>query len=30
MVPVIYICEFCLKYVKSLKCLERHLVSHVV
>ena len=24
--PVIYICEFCLKYVKSRKCLERHLV----
>ena len=25
--PVIYICEFCLKYVKSEKCLERHRVS---
>ena len=24
--PIIYICEFCLKYVKSKKCLERHLV----
>lgn len=24
--PVIYICEFCLKYVKSRKCLERHKV----
>ena len=24
--PVIYICEFCLKYVKSKKCLERHKV----
>lgn len=24
--PVIYICEFCLKYMKSPKCLERHLV----
>jgi histone acetyltransferase HTATIP len=23
--PVIYICEFCLKYMKSPKCLERHL-----
>jgi len=23
--PVIYICEFCLKYIKSPKCLERHL-----
>ncbi|CAI5798041.1 histone acetyltransferase KAT5 isoform X1 [Podarcis lilfordi] len=25
--PVLYLCEFCLKYVKSLKCLQRHLVS---
>ena len=25
--PVIYICEFCLKYMKGQKCLERHLVS---
>ncbi|KAI0217573.1 Histone acetyltransferase KAT5 [Lamellibrachia satsuma] len=24
-VSVIYICEFCLKYMKSQKCLERHL-----
>ena len=24
---VIFICEFCLKYLKSKKCLERHLVS---
>ena len=24
---LLYICEFCLKYVKSNKCLERHLVS---
>lgn len=24
--PVLYLCEFCLKYVKSLKCLQRHLV----
>ncbi|XP_024073561.1 histone acetyltransferase KAT5 isoform X2 [Terrapene carolina triunguis] len=23
--PVLYLCEFCLKYVKSLKCLQRHL-----
>ncbi|XP_057315307.1 histone acetyltransferase KAT5-like isoform X1 [Hydractinia symbiolongicarpus] len=23
-VPCIYICEFCLKYVKSLACLQRH------
>ncbi|CAH1791663.1 unnamed protein product [Owenia fusiformis] len=23
--PIVYICEFCLKYVKSHKCLERHL-----
>ncbi|CAI8051957.1 Histone acetyltransferase KAT5 [Geodia barretti] len=22
--PVVYICEFCLKYLKSLKCLQRH------
>jgi histone acetyltransferase HTATIP len=22
--PVIYLCEFCLKYMKSSKCLERH------
>ena len=22
--PVVYICEFCLKYLKSIKCLERH------
>ena len=27
--PVIYLCEFCLKYVKSTKCLERHKV-HVL
>ncbi|XP_043542627.1 histone acetyltransferase KAT5a [Chiloscyllium plagiosum] len=25
--PVLYLCEFCLKYLKSLKCLQRHLVS---
>ena len=25
--PIIYLCEFCLKYVKSRKCLERHKVS---
>ena len=24
--PVIYLCEFCLKYVRSRKCLERHKV----
>lgn len=24
--PVLYLCEFCLKYLKSLKCLQRHLV----
>ncbi|XP_061172133.1 histone acetyltransferase KAT5-like isoform X3 [Saccostrea echinata] len=23
--PILYICEFCLKYVKSKKCLERHI-----
>lgn len=28
MLPCIYICEFCLKYRKSRKCLERHLVSY--
>lgn len=22
--PVVYICEFCLKYVKNVRCLERH------
>ncbi|XP_022106082.1 histone acetyltransferase KAT5-like [Acanthaster planci] len=25
--PIIYLCEFCLKYVKSRKCLERHKVK---
>ena len=25
--PCIYLCEFCLKYVKSRTCLERHLVK---
>lgn len=24
--PVLYLCEFCLKYGRSLKCLQRHLV----
>ena len=28
--PIIYICEFCLKYVKSKKCLERHLVRVLI
>ena len=23
-VPIMYICEYCLKYLKSMKCLERH------
>uniref|UniRef100_UPI00358F3093 histone acetyltransferase KAT5 isoform X1 n=1 Tax=Myxine glutinosa TaxID=7769 RepID=UPI00358F3093 len=23
--PVLYLCEFCLKYFKSLKCLQRHM-----
>ena len=23
-VPIVYICEYCLKYLKSMKCLERH------
>jgi len=27
--PVIYICEFCLKYVKSKTCLMRHKVMFV-
>lgn len=22
--PIVYICEYCLKYMKSMKCLERH------
>ena len=26
-IPCIYICEFCLKYVKSFTCLRRHRVS---
>lgn len=26
--PILYLCEFCLKYLKSLKCLQRHLVRH--
>ncbi|XP_052270037.1 histone acetyltransferase KAT5-like isoform X2 [Dreissena polymorpha] len=26
-VPIVYICEYCLKYVKSNKCLERHLAK---
>ncbi|KAJ0004442.1 hypothetical protein NQD34_010656 [Periophthalmus magnuspinnatus] len=25
--PILYLCEFCLKYVKSLKCLQRHLTK---
>ncbi|XP_009299572.1 histone acetyltransferase KAT5a isoform X2 [Danio rerio] len=25
--PIIYLCEFCLKYLKSLKCLQRHLTK---
>lgn len=25
--PILYLCEFCLKYLKSLKCLQRHLVK---
>ena len=25
--PTLYLCEYCLKYLKSSKCLERHLVS---
>lgn len=29
-VPCIYVCEFCLKYVKSLPCLKRHRVSFVL
>ncbi|MGH0189477.1 UNVERIFIED_CONTAM: hypothetical protein FKN15_035405 [Acipenser sinensis] len=24
--PILYLCEFCLKYLKSLKCLQRHLM----
>lgn len=28
--PILYLCEFCLKYLKSLKCLQRHLVSFAV
>ena len=29
-VPCVYICEFCLKYVKSFCCLRRHRVCHSV
>uniref|UniRef100_A0A8C1CJ33 Histone acetyltransferase KAT5 n=1 Tax=Cyprinus carpio carpio TaxID=630221 RepID=A0A8C1CJ33_CYPCA len=25
--PILYLCEFCLKYRKSLKCLQRHLTK---
>ncbi|KAG5853121.1 histone acetyltransferase KAT5b isoform X1 [Anguilla anguilla] len=25
--PILYLCEFCLKYLKSLKCLQRHLTK---
>ncbi|XP_041351178.1 histone acetyltransferase KAT5-like isoform X2 [Gigantopelta aegis] len=25
--PIVYICEYCLKYLKSNKCLERHLAK---
>eukprot|EP00061_Rhincodon_typus_P008844 g31825.t1 len=28
--PVLYLCEFCLKYLKSLKCLQRHLVRNEI
>lgn len=28
--PCIYICEFCLKYRKSRKCLERHLIKCIL
>lgn len=28
--PILYLCEFCLKYLKSLKCLHRHLVRTVI
>lgn len=26
-VPVVYLCEFCLKFTKSMHCLKRHRVS---
>uniref|UniRef100_A0AAR2LRA3 Histone acetyltransferase KAT5 n=1 Tax=Pygocentrus nattereri TaxID=42514 RepID=A0AAR2LRA3_PYGNA len=25
--PILYLCEFCLKFLKSLKCLQRHLTK---
>ncbi|XP_042612986.1 histone acetyltransferase KAT5b isoform X2 [Cyprinus carpio] len=25
--PILYLCEYCLKYLKSLKCLQRHLTK---
>lgn len=28
--PILYLCEFCLKFLKSLKCLQRHLVRITV
>lgn len=28
--PILYLCEFCLKYLKSLKCLQRHLVRIII
>lgn len=28
--PILYLCEFCLKYLKSLKCLQRHLVRIIM
>lgn len=28
--PILYLCEFCLKYLKSLKCLQRHLVRRLL
>ena len=28
--PVVYLCEFCLKYVKSFHCLKRHKVVYNV
>ena len=29
-IPCVYICEFCLKYVKSVTCLRRHRVCYIV
>ena len=29
-VPIVYLCEFCLKFTKSIHCLKRHRVSSII